>query len=219
MASEKSNTGTNTVTAIFSSYGTARQASRELEEIGIPPTAILIESMQKSQAAGSVASQKEHRRESSSSGWQNVFNTAQDEEKRTGFDSSFSSGKAVLRATVPTTRIESAAAILNRCGAADTDRWSTSLRQASPARGTPRRSVRGPATPSGSGTLTMNTEESSPAWQFGFRNAGESRYQGRSWEESEGDLRFDYERSNPGSTWEKVKNEVRSGWNKLTGQH
>lgn len=60
--------------------------------------------------------------------------------------------------------------------------------------------------------------EDSPAYEYGSRYAGDSRYKGKSWNDVESDLRSDYERNNPNSTWEQAKNAVRSGWDKVTGQ-
>jgi len=58
----------------------------------------------------------------------------------------------------------------------------------------------------------------SPAYQYGSRMAGDQRYSGKSWDAIEGDLRRDYETSYPGSTWEKMKDAVRYGWDKVTGR-
>ena len=57
-----------------------------------------------------------------------------------------------------------------------------------------------------------------PAYEWGSRYAGDNRYVGRSWDQIENDLRSNYERENPGSTWEQVKGAVRHGWEKVTGQ-
>jgi len=56
-----------------------------------------------------------------------------------------------------------------------------------------------------------------PAYEYGYRNASDPRYQGRSWSEIENDVRADYERSQPGSRWEQVKDAVRYGWEKVKG--
>jgi len=57
-----------------------------------------------------------------------------------------------------------------------------------------------------------------PAYEHGSRYARDVRYSGKSWNDVEGDLRSDYERNNPGSTWEQVKGAVRHGWDKVSGQ-
>ena len=56
-----------------------------------------------------------------------------------------------------------------------------------------------------------------PAYEYGYRSASDKRYSGKSWSQVENDLRADYERTNPGSTWEKTKDAVRYGWEKVTG--
>jgi uncharacterized protein (TIGR02271 family) len=57
-----------------------------------------------------------------------------------------------------------------------------------------------------------------PAYEYGYRNAGDPRYRGKVWDEVENDLRTDYERTNPGSRWEQAKGAVRYGWEKVTGK-
>ena len=58
----------------------------------------------------------------------------------------------------------------------------------------------------------------SPAYQYGYRMAGDQRYRGKTWDAVESDLRRDYETSNPGSAWERTKDAVRYGWEKVTGR-
>jgi hypothetical protein len=57
-----------------------------------------------------------------------------------------------------------------------------------------------------------------PAYEYGYRSAGDPRYRGRSWDQVENDVRSDYERTNPGGSWERAKNAIRYGWDKVTGQ-
>jgi hypothetical protein len=57
-----------------------------------------------------------------------------------------------------------------------------------------------------------------PAYEYGSRMAADERYRGREWNTVEYDLRRDYEKSNPGSTWERMKDSVRYGWDKVTGK-
>jgi stress response protein YsnF len=57
-----------------------------------------------------------------------------------------------------------------------------------------------------------------PAYQYGHTMASDPRYQGRSFEESEADLRADYGRRYPTGTWERMKDAVRFGWERVTGK-
>jgi uncharacterized protein (TIGR02271 family) len=57
-----------------------------------------------------------------------------------------------------------------------------------------------------------------PAYEYGYRSASDDRWHGRSWSEVEPELRSDYERRYPGSTWERMKDSVRYGWQKVTGR-
>ena len=61
-------------------------------------------------------------------------------------------------------------------------------------------------------------ETYAPAYAYGYRLAGDPRYQGRDWDEIEPTIRTDYERSYPDSKWEQFKDAVRHGWNKMTGR-
>jgi uncharacterized protein (TIGR02271 family) len=55
-----------------------------------------------------------------------------------------------------------------------------------------------------------------PAYEYGYRSASDPRYKGRSWTGVEQDLRNDYVRMHPNSTWERMKDAVRYGWDKVT---
>jgi hypothetical protein len=57
-----------------------------------------------------------------------------------------------------------------------------------------------------------------PAYDYGYRSANDPRYRGRNWSDVENDLRTDYERNQPTSSWEKTKEAVRYGWEKVTGK-
>jgi hypothetical protein len=57
-----------------------------------------------------------------------------------------------------------------------------------------------------------------PAYRFGERMAGEQQYQGRSFADIEPNLRRDYESSHPGSSWERMKEAIRYGWERVTGK-
>jgi uncharacterized protein (TIGR02271 family) len=60
--------------------------------------------------------------------------------------------------------------------------------------------------------------ESSPAYDYGRRMSLDERYRGRNWEEVEPDLRIRYERTYPDSKWDQIKDAVRRGWDKVTGE-
>ncbi len=57
-----------------------------------------------------------------------------------------------------------------------------------------------------------------PAYRYGYDIASDPRYKGRSFDEVESDLQADYRQRYPNSTWEKMKEAVRSGWNKVSGK-
>lgn len=57
-----------------------------------------------------------------------------------------------------------------------------------------------------------------PAYRYGYEMGNDPRYQGRSYDEMESQLRSDYGNRYPNSTWEKMKDSVRYGWEKVTGR-
>lgn len=57
-----------------------------------------------------------------------------------------------------------------------------------------------------------------PAYEYGSRAASDARYKGRNWSDVEEDLRTDYMRNNPNSSWDRAKGAVRYGWEKVTGK-
>ncbi len=57
-----------------------------------------------------------------------------------------------------------------------------------------------------------------PAYEYGYRSASDSRYRNRNWSDVEQDLRTDYMRNNPNSSWDRVQGAVRYGWEKVTGK-
>ncbi|MBV9304034.1 MAG: DUF2382 domain-containing protein [Acidobacteriaceae bacterium] len=61
-------------------------------------------------------------------------------------------------------------------------------------------------------------ESYAPAYRYGSEMANDPRYQGKDFNEVESDLRAEYGRAYPNSTWEKMKDSVRYGWNKVTGR-
>jgi stress response protein YsnF len=68
------------------------------------------------------------------------------------------------------------------------------------------------------GASGANYSEYGPAYEYGYTSASESKYRSRSFDEAETDLRSGYERTHPNSTWEKMKDSVRYGWNRVTGR-
>jgi uncharacterized protein (TIGR02271 family) len=61
-------------------------------------------------------------------------------------------------------------------------------------------------------------ETYAPAYDYGYRSANDERWRGRQWTDVENDLRSDWERRNPNSAWERFKDSVRYGWEKVTGR-
>jgi uncharacterized protein (TIGR02271 family) len=68
------------------------------------------------------------------------------------------------------------------------------------------------------GSTGGSYQDYSPAYQYGYASASDPRYQGRSWDQVESDLRSDYGSRYPNSTWERMKDAVRYGWDKVTGR-
>jgi len=63
----------------------------------------------------------------------------------------------------------------------------------------------------------MTFDDYAPAYRHGYESAQSDTYRGRNWNDVEPNLRSDWERSNPGGTWERMKDAVRRGWDRLTG--
>jgi uncharacterized protein (TIGR02271 family) len=57
-----------------------------------------------------------------------------------------------------------------------------------------------------------------PAYEYGYASANDARYRGRDWADTEEELRTDYLRRNPNSSWDRMKGAVRYGWEKVTGK-
>lgn len=68
------------------------------------------------------------------------------------------------------------------------------------------------------GTGSETYESYQPAYRYGYDMASRPQYRGKSFDEIESDLRTDYGKRYPNSTWEKMKDAVRYGWNKVTGK-
>lgn len=68
------------------------------------------------------------------------------------------------------------------------------------------------------GTSGESYDTYRPGYNYGSEMANDPRYKGRSWNEVESDLRSDYGRRYPNSTWDRMKDSVQYGWNKVTGK-
>lgn len=68
------------------------------------------------------------------------------------------------------------------------------------------------------GTRGGTYEDYVPAYRYGYEIASDPRYRGRRFEDVETDLKGDYARRYPNSTWDRVKDSVRYGWDKVTGR-
>jgi uncharacterized protein (TIGR02271 family) len=68
------------------------------------------------------------------------------------------------------------------------------------------------------GTSAGTYEDYAPSYRYGYEAANDPRYQGRDFNEVEADLRNEYARRDPNRTWDKVKDSVRYGWNRVTGR-
>lgn len=61
-------------------------------------------------------------------------------------------------------------------------------------------------------------EDYDAAYRYGSTMAGSGRFKNYRWEDVEPDVRSDWESSHPGSSWEKVKDAVRYGAERVTGR-
>lgn len=57
-----------------------------------------------------------------------------------------------------------------------------------------------------------------PAYEYGYATASDPKYRNRSFSEMEPELRAGYQQRYPNSTWDKVKDSARYGWNRVTGK-
>jgi len=57
-----------------------------------------------------------------------------------------------------------------------------------------------------------------PAYEFGHRMSSDQRYANRNYEDVEPELRKEYQDQYPHHPWESMKDAVRHGWQKMTGQ-
>ena len=67
------------------------------------------------------------------------------------------------------------------------------------------------------GTSGGRYEDYDAAYRYGSTMAGSDRYKNYQWNDVEPQLRSDWESSHPGSTWDKVKDAVRYGAERVTG--
>lgn len=67
------------------------------------------------------------------------------------------------------------------------------------------------------GTSGGRYEDYDAAYRYGSTLAGSDRYKNYQWNDVEPQLRSDWESSHPGSTWDKVKDAVRYGAERVTG--
>jgi hypothetical protein len=66
-------------------------------------------------------------------------------------------------------------------------------------------------------SYTGNTyQEYDPAYRYGESMAGNPGYKDKPWEHAEPELRSDWESKHPQSSWEKFKDAVREGWNRVS---
>ncbi len=63
----------------------------------------------------------------------------------------------------------------------------------------------------------LRFDEYVPAYHYGASMAREIRYQDRSWDEVEPEVRADWERERSVGSWERFKAAVRHGWDRVTG--
>ncbi len=61
-------------------------------------------------------------------------------------------------------------------------------------------------------------EDYASAYRYGANLAGQKQYHGYRWDELEPQVRSDWEASHQGSPWERTRQAVRYGWEKMTGR-
>ena len=69
-------------------------------------------------------------------------------------------------------------------------------------------------------------EEAEPNYQYGYSAGGNQQYQGREFDDVEPDLRRDYEGrygraaadSGTGDAWQRLREEIREGWDRARGK-
>jgi uncharacterized protein (TIGR02271 family) len=68
------------------------------------------------------------------------------------------------------------------------------------------------------GTSGAAYDTYAPAYRYGSEMAGDPRYRGKTFAQAESDLRSDYGRRYPNSAWDKMKDSIRYGWDRVTGR-
>ncbi|MGA8027675.1 MAG: YsnF/AvaK domain-containing protein [Bryobacteraceae bacterium] len=68
------------------------------------------------------------------------------------------------------------------------------------------------------GTSGVTYDDYAPAYRYGYQSASDPRFRGKSFDEVESDLESGYARQYPNSGWDRVKNSIRYGWDKVTGK-
>ena len=61
-------------------------------------------------------------------------------------------------------------------------------------------------------------EEYGPAYRYGYDLAGNPQYRNRTWDQVEMDARRSWEREHHDTVWDDIKDAVREGWMRVTGQ-
>lgn len=59
-------------------------------------------------------------------------------------------------------------------------------------------------------------EDYAPAYQYGSTLGADERYRGKTWADIEPDVRADWESRYPKSAWQKFKDAIRHGWERMT---
>jgi len=68
------------------------------------------------------------------------------------------------------------------------------------------------------GTTGRSYEEFRPAYFYGYDLAGNPQYRNMTWEQVEMDARRSWEREHHDTLWDDIKDAVREGWMRVTGQ-
>ncbi len=130
-----------TLIATFNDYSAARQAERELEDAGVPSSAIHLDSNRKTAGAGSTGYREEQHESGFKEWWNSLFGSDDGDRDRTDYEGAISRGGTVLRATVDAAAVDTAVDILNRNGAQDVGGAVTGTARSSVASDTAKGSV------------------------------------------------------------------------------
>ncbi len=114
---------TRTVVGVFEDYGAAEEVARELENGGIPRSAIQVQSNFKTGAAGRTGDTTEHHEGGIARFFHRLFGGHDDEGSYEGhYAEAVRRGDAVVCVTAPEDQINRAVEIMNSAGAIDIDR-------------------------------------------------------------------------------------------------